>query len=224
MSEPVVPPTDSAPAPLGRIPLVEMDGGKRVWTLEIHPDHLALFPPGEQQPFIFLRTDSGTRFILVPWGQTLVFKLEKQRLFRPGPGPFRQLKNWVGPPSYDQLKRELRRRSGWTLAMGIIFVILALPAAGNPSADIPDRPLSPFLLVLGLLPLAMWAIARFRPHAVFFLVDAAWFVALGGSLVLRIWQGDSLWWLVVVVLNSLMVLGAWTLFQRYSQTRAPRTG
>ncbi|MBC8003438.1 MAG: hypothetical protein H7X97_12695 [Opitutaceae bacterium] len=221
MSEPVVPSAESAPAPLIRIPLVEMEGEKRVWTLEIHPAHLALFPPGEQQPFIFLRTDTGARFILVPWGQTLVFKLAKQHLFRPGPGPYRQLKEWVGPPGYEQLKFELRRRSGWTLAMGIIFVFLALPATGNPTADIPNRPLSPFLLILGLLPLAMWAIARFRPHAVFFLVDAAWFTALGASLVLRIWHGESLWWLVVVALNSLMVLGAWTLYQKYSQTKPP---
>ena len=221
MSEPVVPSAESAPAPLSRIPLVEMEGEKRVWTLEIHPAHLALFPPGEQQPFIFLRADAGTRFIMVPWGQTVVFKLEKQHLFRPGPGPFQQLKDWVGPPSYDQLKRELRRRSGWTLAMGIIFVFLALPATGDPSADIPNRSLNPFLLILGLLPLGMWAIARFRPHAAFFLVDAAWFTALGGSLVLSIWRGESLWWLLVVVLNSLMVLGAWTLYQKYSQTKSP---
>ena len=221
MSESVSPSPAAAPEPLSRIPLVELEGSKRVWALEVHPAHLALFPPGEPQPFIFLRTDSGARFIMVPWGQTIVFKLEKPHLFRPGSGPYRQLKDWLGPPGHDQLKAELRRRSGWTLAMGIIFLYLALPASGNPAADLPARPLSPFMLILGLLPLAMWAIARFRPHAAFFLVDAAWFSALGGSLVWRIWQGESLWWLLVVALNSLMILGAWTLYQKYSKTLSP---
>ena len=65
MSEPVVPSTEAVPEPLSRIPLIELEGDKRVWTLEIHAAHLALFPPGEQQPFIFLRADAGTRFIRI---------------------------------------------------------------------------------------------------------------------------------------------------------------
>ena len=67
--------------------------------------------------------------------------------------------------------------------------------------------------ILGLL--AIGALARVKPHRIFFLIDSLWFVLLAGNTIFEIFTGSSWLWSVLVVLQLLLAKSGIMQYQRF---------
>jgi hypothetical protein len=72
---------------------------------------------------------------------------------------------------------------------------------------------------LGLALIAAWALARWRPHPVLFLVDSVWFGTVAVRLSLGILAGRSNGWLVVVILLAWSAATGLKHFLRFRHTK-----
>ncbi len=101
--------------------------------------------------------------------------------------PRAKFAEWLGPPSQLELRAMLKRRYAMALPLALALVISALPLpVAGPGAQF--AALS-FFLGVGLA--FTWGLSKLWPHRALFLVDALWFMGLGGGFVWRVVTGRS---------------------------------
>lgn len=216
---PPVPVGPTATAPVFQ--LVEVGSKARaVWTLTILPTHLALADAPGAQPYVILRGQMMKSVIFMEGLRSLVLKEPRKVNLKMTSEAAKALAEWIGRPFLASFYMNRRYRMLWPWALiWILASLLPLPGKGL------QLFLDPVPLILGLVLLAMWGIARWRPHPVLFLVDAIWFLCVAARLTSHVLQYHrSKGWFVIV---ALMISGAVTgvmHFVRFRKTKIAALG
>jgi len=128
-----------------------------------------------------------------------VFALSKpvKASFKLTPEVTETIARWIGLPVLASIY--LRRRYGWVLPVAVIWMLGSLPLPGNPESDLKPVAFDPVGFALGATLVVSWVFAKWRPHAVLFLVDSIWFAIMAGHLVVSVVNGWSKAWLLLLV-------------------------
>jgi len=197
--------------------LKEMGKTPKEWSLTLHPAHLALAESPDERPYVIVRGQvmksatliEGMRAFAINEPRKLTFKLSREATTT--------LAEWIGKPVLAACY--LRRRYAWVLPVAILWILGSLPFPGDPSRNVDSLQFDPFGLVLGLVLVASWAFAKWRPHPALFLVDSLWFAAMAVYLVLDVCKGRSKGWLLLVALLLWLVVTGLRHFLRFRGTR-----
>jgi hypothetical protein len=146
----------------------------------------------------------GKAYMFVREGQTKVaFLLTAEQRAR--------IDAWLGPPTVAHLKHSLRQVLAFSIPLGILYVLGSLSS----SADA-GRSVDALGLALGLAMVGMWLQARFRPHRFVFVVNAVWFLTLGGFQLWEILDGRrGYWWVLILPLVAISVHLNANLYRRF---------
>jgi len=196
--------------------LKELGKTSREWTLTLYPSHLSLAEPHAAQPYVIFREQMMKSVTLMEGMRTLAVTEPLKMNFRLTPEARAALAAWIGKPVLAAYY--LKRRHAWLLPVAVLWIIGSLPLTGNPGQGVSSIPFDPIGLGLGIMLVATWAWARWRPHPVLFLVDSLWFIALACQLVRNVVNGRSKGWLVFVVLVLWMVGTGLKQFARFRGT------
>jgi hypothetical protein len=129
---------------------------------------------------------------------------KKSLMFQLPPEAFERLKAWYGPLTVDDLKIALKRRLGWVIPIGILFILGAAPIGPNQ--------FEPVTFGLGMGLILTGTLSKLMPHRIFFLLDSLWFCTLAAtSIVILI---DDWGWLRAAFL-ALQINLAWRGFQEF---------
>lgn len=192
-------------------------GGKPRWTLQLFAEGLrGERQEGDAASFHIVRDHLPESIQLLDGllvKRTLVVKKPRKTTLQLEPGPFRTLSRWIGQPTL--LRLALKQRLSWTLPIGVLFVLGSLPLPGDPEAGLDPTPFHPVWAILGALLIVQGFVARRWPRPVLFLLDSLWFVGLAAATAYGVWQGDSPYWLVVVLLQLGLAVGGVRLWQRF---------
>jgi hypothetical protein len=195
-------------APLAEYRINEAGKPDRKWTLLIFAERLEFeSPDGGVREIAWddrhERLQAHDRAFLMR--RLVVAKLgKKQVMFQLEPDAFDAVKVWIGPLTIEDLKVCLKRQVGWTLPIGILFIITALPVG-----ELPFEPVS-FGLGLGLIFTAL--LAKIRPHRIFFALVSLWFCALAANS-LAILINDWGWFRLILLVAQLLL--AWRGIREY---------
>jgi hypothetical protein len=199
----------------------QMSSPPRPWKLTLYPAHLTLEPASyDTPPFLILRDEvmksatliEGMRALALTKPFKVTFKLPKEAA--------QTLADWIGKPVLAA--HYLRRRYGWVLPVAAIWVFGSLPFSGDPAAGVEAVEFDPIGLGLGVVLIAAWACAKWRPHPALFLVDSIWFLVMAAHLAMGVVEGRSRGWLALVALLGWMAVIGLKLFVRFRGTRLTR--
>jgi len=201
--------------------LKELGKTSREWTLTLYPSHLSLAEPPAAQPYVIFREQMMKSVTLMEGMRTLAVKEPVKGNFRLTPEATAAVAAWIGKPVLAAYY--LKRRHAWLLPVAVLWIIGSLPLEGKPGQGVSSIPFDPIGLGLGIMLVATWAWAKWRPHPVLFLVDSLWFIALACQLVRNVVNGRSKAWLVLVVLVLWMVGTGLKQFARFRGTSLARS-
>src|SRR5215469_5862618 len=167
--------TEGAPPP---VPAASPSGGpvfpvrevgpkaRQQWWLTILPSHLALADAPGAQPYVILREQMMKSVIFTEGLRTLALKEPRNVHLSLTSEATKAVAEWIGRPFLASfyMNRRYRMVLPWAL-IWILASLLPVPGTGLQFF------LDPVPLILGLVLLAMWGIAKWRPHPVLFLVD-----------------------------------------------------
>ena len=188
----------------------------REWTLLLFPDGFRGERQDDAASFHVLRTKLADLVQVVDGllvKRTLVVKKPKRTTLQLEPRGFRRLARWIGEPTL--LRLALKQRLSWTIPIGILFVLGSMPLPGDPEAGLEAVPFNPVSAVLGAALIVQGLASRRLPRPLFFLLDALWFLGLAADTVYRVWQGQSPYWLVLVVLQIGLAVSGLRLWRRF---------
>lgn len=214
-------PTSIPPGPAAAdspvvLPLKEMGKTPRAWTLTLYPGHLALADAPGAQPYIILREQIMKSVVLMEATRALAVQQPRKIIFvltRPGVAA---LADWIGKPFLASFY--MKRRYTWILPWAFLWVFGSL-ASLLPARGAATPKFDAVGLVLGLILMAAWALAKWRPHPALFLVDAIWFFWVSLNLTFSVVDGRSKGWLVLVALLAWMSATGFKHFLRFRGTR-----
>ena len=103
---------------------------------------------------------------------------------------------WVGPPSFDDLKKKLGGASIFLFSLGVLFVLFALPVPADPANQIPAAPLNYFGIIIGSLLIFGSSLRQFKPSRYIFFSDAMLFLIYAVSEFINIANGRSRWFVL----------------------------
>jgi hypothetical protein len=138
----------------------------------------------------------------------------KRTAFKLDPDQLSRLKEWFGPPTPARLRRVLKPRFSFCIAIGILYLVLSIPLSGDPVAGMDPIPFDPIGAFLGVSLLALALLAKFRPSRILLLLDAIWFLLLAVSVGFGIYSGNSPWWLLLGAVLIWSAFDAYRDFQR----------
>jgi len=203
------------------VPIEEVGKPSRPWKLMLYPAHLALEPAPDIPPYLILREHMMKSATVIEGMRVLAVSKPIKASFKLTPATAALLTDWIGKPALAACY--LRRRYAWVLPVAVIWVFGSLPMKGDPDAGTDSIPFDPFGLVLGLILVASWAWAKWRPHPTLFLVDSTWFLLMGGYLLKDVAGGRNKAWLALVVLLLWMAVTGVKHFVRFRGTPMART-
>ncbi len=147
--------------------------GPKSFTVYGFPDRLQIQEEGgklhdvlRQEP-LFVKLMHGL-FIR----RSLRIKLDKLHVLSFQPNDYDTLKEWIGLPSDEDLKEAVGGNSWWQVPVAGMFLFGGLFDFGD--------------MVLGVLLLVGWAVAKIRPHRWLLLLRGTFFLALAILNILRI--------------------------------------
>lgn len=127
------------------------------------------------------------------------------------------LADWIGKALLARFY--LRRRYAWVLPVAVIWMLGSLPLPGDTSAGVKPIPFDVIGFTLSVTLIASWALAKWRPHPVLFLVDSLWFLLLSAHLLKDVFvDGRGKGWLIFVVFALWMVVNGVKYFRRFRGT------
>jgi len=212
-------PSQSTVREATRLEITKLDGSAEKWRLELSPDQLALYSPTEPQPFVFPRVDVAEKIQLVEGVRSLMLKtFPKKPIFRLERQDFKTLLDWLGPPTAEELSKALKKRFGPGLILGCVLLLISLPLVQNPAAGLAPFAYGLVNFALGGLMVTTWAIARFNPHRICFLLEAAWLGLVTFGPIMRIARGGSWWWLIFIAFMLLLAKVALGQYRRFAGT------
>jgi len=178
------------------LPLTEVGKPVGEWTLTLHADHLELKKASEPQPVGVLREEVMKSAVLIEGIRVFALSKPLKASFQLTAEACRTIAEWIGLPVLASVY--LRRRYGWVLPVAVLWMLGSLPLPGDPESDIKPVAFDPIGFALGATLVLSWVFAKWRPHAVLFLVDSIWFAIMAGHLVLSVVNGWSKAWLLLV--------------------------
>ena len=206
------PPPDVAPETLE----ASEPGGKRKWALRLFPYGLRGERQDDHTSFHVVRTnllDSIKILDELLLKRTLVVKKPRRTTLQLQPRGFAALSRWIGEPTL--LRLALKNRLSWTLPIGILYVLTSLPLPGDVEAGIDPAPFNPVWAFLGAALLFQGLASRKWALPIFFLLDALWFLALAADTAHGVAQGESPYWLILVVLQLALAVSGLQLWRRF---------
>lgn len=116
-------------------------------------------------------------------GRSFRVKLKRMAVLKFDEAGFGTLKEWIGPPTFEDMREAVGGKSWWQLIVAAMFIIPALliGARIGLSESLPA----------GLL-LTNWIGGRMRPHRWLFLPLATLFLVFGVEAALRIYRADAI--------------------------------
>jgi hypothetical protein len=198
----------------------EVGHEKPGWKLSLPPHRLRLDRADGSPPFDVWRDQFPQAVRLLKRFRVLSVKLPldghkpKSVLLQLDDPTFRAVDYFIGPPTSEHLRLELKNRFSFAVMIGVGFVILAfLPTRDSPWVGAGHARFDPYLLGIGAVLVIAGALSKLVPHRIFFLVDAALFALFAVRSVERILHGGSwTWWLY-------MLVTAWLAFSNLQQFR-----
>ncbi|MHC4069420.1 MAG: hypothetical protein ACYSR8_07555 [Planctomycetota bacterium] len=127
------------------------------------------------------------------------------------------LKEWVGPLTLKSLKSALKLRMGWSLPLGLIFVMLSAPIKWPPDSVFMELRFGWTGLALGLLLIVLSVVMRLWPCREFFLVNSGWYFLGGIKILYHITQGLSWWSGLFLLFCFIFVLDGIAQYQRFER-------
>ncbi len=214
---PIPEPTPAPPA----FDIEELGKKDRRWRLEIRQADLALFEGNDPHPYIILRDHFCTdRLFFDDHIKALVLKKPKKVTLKLTPEATKALADWIGESILAGLC--LKRRYAWVLPVAIVWLLGSLPISGNPDAGIQARGVDLPGLGMGLVLVITWALAKWRPNGILFLVDSVWFLCLSAYIGWDVVNGRSKFWLIFVAWALWMVVSGIRYFARFRNTQVTR--
>ncbi|MEW6533764.1 MAG: hypothetical protein AB1473_23240 [Thermodesulfobacteriota bacterium] len=140
----------------------------------------------------------------------------KRTAFKLDPDQLRLFKEWFGPPTPARLRRVLKPRFSFCIAIGILYLVLSIPLPGDPQSGMDPVPFDPIGAFLGVSLLALALLAKFRPSRTLLVLDAIWFLLLAVNVGIGIYSGNSPWWLI---LGALLIWSAFEAFRDYQRLK-----
>jgi hypothetical protein len=215
-------PDQSTTIPTGESPrvLVLSEVGKpgKQWTLELHPAHLGLVEVPGTPPYVIMREEVMKGAMLIEGMNVFALTKPTKASFKLAPEATAALADWIGKPAL--MIFYLRRRSAWVLPVAVIWLLGSLPISGNPASGTKPVPFDLIGFTLALILIGSWALAKWRPHPVLFLVDSFWFLLLSVRLLIDVFvEGRSKGWLVFVVFAGWLVVNGVKHYRRFRGTR-----
>ena len=200
------------------VTLNELGKPEKQWSLRMFPSHLELEEMPGTPPYIILREAVMKTATLMEGMRVLALTKPIKVTFKLMPADTARLAEWIGKPALVLF--HLKHRYGWVLPIAILWMLGSLPIPGDSATTVPFDLVG---FIMGTALLVSWALAKWRPHPVLFLVDSLWFVLLAGRLLQDVFMdGRSKGWLVLVVVLLWMVVTGLKHFWRFRGTIIPR--
>lgn len=198
--------------PMDRYEIAEANSAQTKWTISLFADHFRL-ETAAREPQEVARSELRERVQLFDSGpflrRVLTVKIGKKRpIFRLSPEAFAAVSDWIGPPTREDLALSLKRRFGWVVPVGVLFVVTALPVA--------ELPWDPVALVLGAALIVTGLVAKWAPHRVFFALDSLWFSFLSANSIYALVEEWSWLRLGLLVLQLALVRSGWREYRRFA--------
>lgn len=188
-----------------------------VWSLTIFPTHLALADAPGAQPYVILREQMMKSAVFLEGLQVLNLKEIRNVNLKLTPAAAKALSDWIGKSFLASFY--MNRRYKMLLPWALVWVLASL----MPLAPAPHTGMAPHFdlltLLLGVALLGAWAMAKWRPHPVLFLVDALWFACVAVRLTLHVFEFHrSRAWLILVALMAIASFTGLRHFIRFRNT------
>jgi hypothetical protein len=206
---------------------IELKGAKPAYVVTLTDHGLSLAPAGDGEPLDVPHAERGHRIVcerglMIPprffWVET---DKKKRRGFQlPDDAQLEALQKWIGPPTHEGLRAELKRAFYASLPIGIMFVVTSLPSSGDPAKGIAAVPMDWLGLWLGGSLIVLAPTARRFPHRGFFVLNALWMLVLAGELVHRFLSGSSgAWWLLLLVFHYAVIASSLRAYRKFAPER-----
>ena len=220
-SIPDLPPSASIEETPRVLALAEVGKPGKQWTLELHPGHLGLVEVPGTPPYVILREAVMKGAMLIESMNVFVPGKPIKASFKLAPDATATLAEWIGKPALVLFY--LKRRYAWVLPVALIWLVGSLPIAGNPASGAKAVPFDVFGFTLASILIGSWALAKWRPHPVLFLVDSLWFLLLSESLLKDVlMDGRSKGWLIGVVFAGWLIFNGVKHYRRFRGIEIPR--
>ena len=198
------------------VTVTELGKPQRPWKLVFFPEGMRAEPLFERPPVHVMRAEAAKVLRLVETlpAPALLLKVKPRASLRLDEPASAALAEWLGRALHLQLA--LRGRLGWTIPIGVVFVLSSLPIPGNPAAGVAGAPFSPIPAALGGALLLQGILSRLWPHRIYLALDALWFLALAADTVrLVLTAGWSPLWLVLGAFQVMLAVTGVRQFRRF---------
>lgn len=203
-------------AALPEVTVAELGRPQNVWKLVFFPEGLRAEPQFEREAVHVMRGEvlKSLRLLETLPAPALVLNKGRPRAsLRLDEAAYRATIEWLGRDLHLQLA--LRGRLGWTIPIGVIFLLSSLPIPGNPAAGVSGAPFSPIPAVLGGMLILQGILSRVWPHRIYMALDALWFTALAADTVRLVMAGGwSPLWLILGAFQVMLAVTGLRQFRR----------
>ena len=201
---------------MGEVSVAELGKPQRVWKLVFFPEGMRAEPLFERPPVHVMRGEAMKVLRLVETlpAPALLLKVKPRASLRLDEPAYQAVSEWLGRDLH--LALALRGRLGWTIPIGVLFLLTSLPIPGDPAAGVAGTPFSPISAVLGGALLLQGILSRLWPHRIFLALDALWFLALAADTVrLVLTAGWSPLWLALGAFQVMLAVTGVRQFRRF---------
>lgn len=156
--------------------------------------------------------------------RTISFKKPVKKILYMDPQSFSAFANWLGYKA--MLEIFLKTRFSWTVVIGVIFILTSLPLPGDAGSGLNPIPFNPLDFGMGFSLILIGIFSKRFPDRIYFLIDSGWFILLAIITFLNILKGNSIYWLIFVMLQiSLVVSGVltWHRLKAYEKQQTSHT-
>jgi len=180
-----------------------------MWRVSLEHDAMALREIDGSGSFDLPRSEAPeTTWIQRHMGRAVLHVVIPKRLSLETSTDFlAAFEKWRGPLVARDLKAALKRRLSWTLPIGVLYMLLALPTR--------ELPFDAIGFLLGSIALVLWLLRLVWVSRGLFLFDMIWFLALAIDLVLDVREGSSWLWLPFAAFVVWVGIGALRDYDRF---------
>jgi hypothetical protein len=188
------------------------------WKLSISADRIHLSDKGDAS-YTISHDERHRRmeFIHPLFGnESPYLMIDRKMAFRLPEPAFKDLNQWVGPPTVEALRLALQRHLyWWTVPLGVIGIIAMFPRPANPTFHQPARSWSYHLGACGLGMILTGTLYKVWPHRCFFLLSAAWWLFFACNMIGNVMLGWSPWFLLFLPIALGTALSAIRKYRRF---------
>lgn len=201
--------------PLACYEITEVTSSEKKWILSLYSDYIRL-ETADGQPHEVDRAELHERVQTIDNGlflrKVLAVTMGKKKVFlRLSEEAYAAVRDWIGPPTFQDLKLTLKRRLSWVIPIGLMFVLTALPVGALPG--------DPVSLGLGLTLILTGALAKWWPHRMLFALDSLWFSFLAANSIWILFHAWSWLRLVLLLVQLMLVQSGWREYRRFAPER-----